>query len=89
MSIIDFSFTYSLIILTKIYLKKWNDRLYIWMSSITIDKKQDLLLDSISHFYLSNKSNIDKLIEILNLFDKSIVFNKTFLTSLLKSKPSP
>lgn len=30
-----------------------------------IDKKQDLLLDSISNFYLSNKNNIQKLIDVL------------------------
>lgn len=35
------------------------------MSTI-IDKKQDLLLDSISQFYLSKKEHIDKLIDILN-----------------------
>ena len=36
-----------------------------YMSTI-IDKKQDLLLDSISSFYLSKKEHIDKLIDILN-----------------------
>jgi hypothetical protein len=36
-----------------------------YMSKI-IDKKQDLLLDSISSFYLSKKEHIDKLIDILN-----------------------
>lgn len=35
------------------------------MTSI-VDKKQDLLLDSISSFYLSNKNNIEKLIDILD-----------------------
>ena len=35
------------------------------MSTI-IDKKQDLLLDSISQFYLSKKEHIDKLVDILN-----------------------
>jgi hypothetical protein len=36
-----------------------------YMSTI-IDKKQDLLLDSISIFYLSKREHIDKLIDILN-----------------------
>ena len=34
--------------------------------ALVIDKKQDLLLDSISSFYLSNKDNMNKLIDILD-----------------------
>jgi len=33
---------------------------------MSIDKKQDLLLESISNFYLADKENMNKLIDILN-----------------------
>lgn len=50
----------------------------------TIDKKQDLLLDSISNFYLSNKINIQKLIDVLDGKYASLRLIDWFVTNYSK-----
>ena len=52
--------------------------------ALVIDKKQDLLLDSISSFYLSNKDNMNKLIDILDGKYASLRVIDWFVTNYCK-----
>ena len=51
---------------------------------MSIDKKQDLLLDSLSNFYLGNSQNMKKLIDILQGNSVSLRLIDWFVTNFAK-----
>ena len=51
---------------------------------MSIDKKQDLLLDSLSNFYLGNSQNMKKLIDILQGNSVSLRLIDWFVTNYSK-----